>query len=74
MRDTVRERIRDVLGLSKDAEIEYKKHYGAEVAPVGTSYKSGPSVKYVKKTPAQTYAPIFRSKQSPTDGKSGEGK
>ncbi len=72
LRNTIRERIRTVLGLPAEAEIEYKKHFGAEVAAGPVTYKSGPSVKYVKKAPAQSYAPIHRSK--PGDPKGSEGK
>ena len=65
IRDAVRERIREVLGLPKDAEIEYKKHFGPEMAPgPQPSYKGGPPVKYVKKAPPPTFAPIYRSKAS----------
>eukprot|EP00831_Metopus_contortus_P000602 TRINITY_DN10224_c0_g1_i2.p1 TRINITY_DN10224_c0_g1~~TRINITY_DN10224_c0_g1_i2.p1 ORF type:complete len:149 (-),score=24.27 TRINITY_DN10224_c0_g1_i2:7-453(-) len=66
LQNTIRERIREVLGLSKEAEIEYKKHFGADTYGTSgaTSYKPTSSVKYVKKGPTQAPAAIFRSKQA----------
>ena len=58
--------------MPKDAEIEYKKHYTSE-AGAGTGgaaapqYKGTSAVKYVKKAPATSYAPIYRSKQTATE-------
>jgi hypothetical protein len=68
IRDEIKDKIRSVLGLPKDAEIEYKKHYGSEQAPgPGAPQYKGPSVKYVKKTAPATNAPICRSKQVAPD-------
>lgn len=66
IRDTIREKIREVLGLAKDAEIDYKKHFATEAPSV--PYKGAPPSKYQKKG-AQGYGQITRSRHGGPEGK-----